>query len=713
MIQKILFIARTLFAVTGNKTEEIVPSARRKAFLTAAIGNIQRLGYTFSNALLKAVLSLSDDALEDFFKSIIPILRNAVGAEKRYVPMYPNFPAQVAEASDAELYFNAIIHYLTSGLLVPDYPVGEKLPLIMPDNLKVIGLCEDPIKTVQEIVNNIAGTKTTMSKTDLAIIYNALHIKGIVLPDEIPNKENLAKIGAAILSDKEIAPAFEAVRSNFKTATDVLRLITALSDGDVSLSEKSFYSMNRKTRRLIMDLLADVNNPLEDMFRYRGKWLRVGERLHPAAYKEKKYASVVSAFDCLRNGKKPLFFNGQVEDALINGSNKEAIQLLATRPSELARRLNVFAGRGKDVASYALFKFQGGIEEVSTPVLLQLIAYFRAQAEGRDEYRVFIPKGNTNKIVVVEDDREEPDREFCNSVVKVCEDELKARFAKTKKLGKVYLDEEFKKFLVPFNQRSASKAVHAPVRGSRIKVDEGVRTLRPFIWWTNNETHDYLGRIDIDLSCGFMDEDYTMIDDVSFRSLRTDYACHSGDIINGGPVNGTGAAEFIDINLRRLPEEVRYIVFTVLSFSAIPFGEMKNCRFGWMNRDGVSGEIFEPATVQMKMDLASNSLTVIPAIYDVKMHEMVWCDASLDAARYMSVTINANADRIKKACYGMTHLKKPTLWDLVSLSADSMVETPEEADIIFSNTEKVFEREGEVIPVHSAYEVDFYMGLLE
>ena len=70
-----------------------------------------------------------------------------------------------------------------------------------------------------------------------------------------------------------------------RTATDVLRLITAMSDGDVSLAENTkFRSLKRRERRVLMALLESCGNIEEDMLRYKGRWIRIGERLHPADF---------------------------------------------------------------------------------------------------------------------------------------------------------------------------------------------------------------------------------------------------------------------------------------------------------------------------------------------------------------------------------------------------------------------------------------------
>jgi hypothetical protein len=40
-----------------------------------------------------------------------PVLAKMVGAHREFRPMYPNFPNQVMEASEAELWFNAMANY--------------------------------------------------------------------------------------------------------------------------------------------------------------------------------------------------------------------------------------------------------------------------------------------------------------------------------------------------------------------------------------------------------------------------------------------------------------------------------------------------------------------------------------------------------------------------------------------------------------------------
>lgn len=60
------------------------------------------------------------------------------------------------------------------------------------------------------------------------------------------------------------------LQSIFKTATDVLRLAVALSEGDVSLaSSVRFKKFNRAERRFLLGLLEQCGNITEDMLRYK------------------------------------------------------------------------------------------------------------------------------------------------------------------------------------------------------------------------------------------------------------------------------------------------------------------------------------------------------------------------------------------------------------------------------------------------------------
>ncbi len=738
---KILLRRKHLVVIEPNNAE-YEQSKTENALVVSMMKNVQSLGFTFSKELFETLMHCGKDELKNFYTELIPELKALVGADVTYRPMYPNFPEQVAEASDVELFINAIVHYFTLGQLMPEYEKNERLPLIDVNKMTVlsIGNSEDLMK----ILTNLASSKTSISqqdKEDIVTIIKATPDYAKYLPDTIPLKENVALIGKLIIEEAPIKSAAP-IKKYFKTATDVLRLVTAMSDGDISLAAKTKYrSLKRCERRIILDLLANCGNITEDLYRYQYEWIRVAEILHPFEYKYKKYNGVNKAFNTLRNEKKPLMFGGQVQAAILKKDMRTAATLLKERPGEFARQLDKVL-RDSDNANYILNCFKDIATSISTPVLLQVRQHFIGRmAEQRTPVRVFFPKGNLARAMSIKNELPAIDATICKNVARICRDALIEQYKEKDFLGNVFVDEDFKHYLVPFSQRSASKAVKTIVRGSKVPVKEDASAVRAFIWWTNmddSKNDDYWnnGRVDIDLSAAIFDENWNYLEHVSYTHLRSAKykAYHSGDITNGGSVKGNGVAEFLDVDIDSVGKRGRYVVYQVYNYTSQKFCDLTNCRFGWMEREDVnSGEIFEPTTVAMKMDLTAESTVAIPVIFDCVERRFIWCDLNLamPCSNRGGNNIESNISGVIATCFAMANMNKANLYDLILLNAKArgnIVTDRNEADIIFSNdttkpTETVIEVDTEKgietpvtkekdVKIVTTFDTDFFMGEL-
>ena len=567
------------------------------------------------------------------------------------------------------------------------------------------------------------------------------------LPDEIPLKENVALIGKLILENAAVKTS-KSIQKYFKTATDVLRLVTALSDGDLSLASKTKYrSLKRAERRMILDLLSECGNITEDLFRYQYEWIRVAEILHPFEYTAKRYSEVNKAFNTLRNEHKPLMFGGVVQNAINTGDVRWATVVLKSRPGEFARQLDKLLRDADDIGTqdYIVNSFKQVAENVSSPVLLQVGQHFWGRSKkDQSPIRVFFPKGNLAKAKVIPNNLPHINTVICQDLAEVCDSALVEQYGKKEPLGNVYVDEEFKNYLVPFSQRSTSKAVKTIVRGSTLPIKKDAKAVRGFIWWTNtgnktsNNRYEDTNRVDIDLSAAIYDENWGYVSHVSYTNLRSAKyrAYHSGDITNGGRLDGKGVAEFLDVDIDAVAKNAgRYIVFQVYSFTGQKFSELPNCRFGWMEREDVgSGEIFEPSTVEMKMDLTAESTKAIPVIFDCVERKFIWCDMNLSISSFGrgGNNLESNLSGVTATCYAMTRLNKPNLYDLVTLNAiarGTIVHDRNQADIIFSNdttipyevvtekdettgVEKPVLREKPDVPIITAFDTDYFVGQL-
>lgn len=674
---------KSLSAAAGEKNKQIVATMNK---------NIEVFGYTMSEALFDKLVHMKAKNREVVYDVLVNGLKELTGADKVYNPMYPNFPESVMEKDDFELYFNAIVHYWSFGTLLPYEEKKERAPLFNTAKVKVLEA--GSFDGLNDIFNNLCASKTSLSKSDVNDMIFILNSAKVTLPDEIPFKENTACI-CRLLVDTGVDTDGSLCKKYVKTATDVLRLVTAMSDGDVSLAENTkFRNLKRSERRIIMNLLADCGNAAEDMNRYAGRWIRVGEKLHPGEFaKNERYTKVVRAFDVIRNDGKIQSFAGKVDAAVVSKDVNTVVSMLKKRPGEFARRIDFLLRTfDKDADRKAVIMgFASVAKDVSSTVLLQVREHFINKLDGSDDMRVFFPKGNLARSYYIKNDKKETiPEDAMKMVIAVCENALVNIYGNREFLGKVYIDEALKDYTVPFSLRSAGKTMISVSRGSRIAIDDSAKIIRPFIWWTN--TKDNI--IDVDLSVAIFADDWNCLEHVSYNNLESDRfgICHSGDIINGGPVDGEGAAEFIDLDIdKALSAGARYAVFNVYNFSNENFSKMEHAAFGFMTRNDMkNGEIFEPSTVKQRMDLASATTTCIPVIFDLKERMFIWCDMALTAdhvrAGYGGINVESNLPSVVVTCKAMVDVKKPNLYDLFTFNAKArgvITDNPDEADINF------------------------------
>lgn len=345
-----------------------------------------------------------------------------------------------------------------------------------------------------------------------------------------------------------------------------------------------------------------------------------------------------------------------------------------------------------------------------------------------ESLRTFLPKGNLAKIKVIPNKLPAMDTGICHAVGSICAYTLVQRFSQLPTLGKVYLDAGLADYPIPFSQRSASKSLRTVSRGSRIalpqpatpptaKADEerqdvatptaaaATTTVRFFIWWKENDETD---RVDIDLSAVMYDGDWNFKERIAYFNLRSNRvergsrgssgggytAIHSGDVTSAPH----GACEFIDIDIDSVAEYGggRYILMVVNSYTEQTFDTLPECYVGWMVRNGdpQAGEIFEPRTVQDKLDVRANTTLTIPLIIDVVDRKMLFADIALRSNSKWANNVLGNSENIALMGKALTTMVKPDLFTLLYFHAEArgeIVATKEEADVVFSTDTTPYE----------------------
>lgn len=685
--------------------------AERHAHALTFQANIESLGFAWKRTDFQRLMGLPVATQAALYAQALPVLKDMVGV-RTHAPMYPNFPRQVMDASDAELLLNAWLHYvgdLFALRLVPDYPV-EKRPKLREKTgaLKPLGLVDahealdcwerwtqaTVAWSAQQRAAAVSGLAWAQEQadahTDPAFADRLLRLS-------IPNRENKAVIAGAALhasGGRVVTDEGRVTRpqghSEFVPlrhlrgliwpmanthATDVLRTVAAYAGGDVSLATPTRVpNLSRPVRRALMAQIEEAAfspTAKEDGFARREAWLRLGERLHPGEFKDRDFGQAKAFFDAVRNEAPPVSWMAQL-DAVLTADRSRArlphlLSLISERPGLFARQLRrVLAWAGEAHGAAVLDAFAPHAGSVSTNVLLQAKHAFAHQGQAQ---RVVLPKGQVGRMIVTPKPAAVIPPALAERVVQITHEALVARFAQLEPLGKVYVDPALAKVPVPYALRSASRALRTLPRGSAVPYDRLAKVVRLFIWWHERPDLDTtVGRIDIDLSAVVYDEAFNELTTCSFRGLRDEGLTHSGDLTSAPK----GASEFIDVEVAKLPKRSRYVAMMVNAFTSQQFNELPECFAGWMSRRSPqSGEIFEPRTVDNRFDLASPGRAVMPMVLDVKTGEVLWLDmpSHVRAPNYNAVVtqIASIGERIQ----ALVNLSRPTLADLYALHVEA------------------------------------------
>ena len=653
------------FAATDIQSSAIMSQANSIA------ASMMQLGFIPSEEMMKTMQNGKGDQLVQLYNYLIPALKKMVGDDVKYTPMYPNFPKQVMDMSYIELFFNALLHYWYDGEWKPSY---DELPreLAFEDvRFKEIGIITED--EFNNILTQLLSSNDSISDFDKSTIkWFMNNVDNLSFPDTIPFKENMCYVAGLLIEQGK------PINGLVKTSTDVLRIATALSGGDISLaSNTKFKSLSRKQRRLLVSELEKVISE-EDINRHRGKWIKLFHNLHVGELSDK--VSIVA--NKIRNNQKIETFNGKVQQAIDTNNISSAVHLLMSRPGEFARKIDVLlrTTNTKDENVEIVNRFLMVANEVSTRVLLQLYGNLKVRDKTVNE-RVVFPKGNTQHARIVTSELPALDNNSVAALSCGIEEVLCQRFGELEALGNVYVDSALNDCPLPTQQRSASEGLFQVARGTKLPIGDK-NTLRFFIYW--------IGK-DIDLSATFHDDNFNIISHVSYTmSKNAEYqSYHSGDIVNAP----NGAAEFIDITLDGVEKtEARYISMNVLVYRGPTFAEHKECYAGWMTRDKPnSNEIFDPKTVQQKIDVRARSYNVIPVIFDVVERTAIWTDLSTSKRAltfHGGNNVESNQATISQTLRAIVSLdNKTTLYDLFTMHAKArgtLVDNKDDADFVFS-----------------------------
>ncbi len=373
----------------------------------------EQLGFSFDSDLLNVVSNGTVPEMEKFWDWMVKTNAN-IYSSSSYKPMYPNFPKQVIEASEAELLVNAFMHYtgdLIGLRIIPSYKEKDRKGLkeeVSPIRMSVV--TED---SIQEYFVNYLASNTSLSESSKELMKNMFNyllekdaslVEDILVKNKIPQKENLAFMGSVVL--KSSLDFNKSLANQIENPTDLIRLSAALNDGDTSLAKDTkIKNMSRPMRKAFVSKLesmlqhGDKSQFMENMFTHKEKWTRLAYAMHIGEYKS-KCPLAFEALQKVRTNDKEESFNYKIEKLIAVGNSVEASEQLKVRPGVFGRMLNQVLSKSKDEAEQekVLKNFKSASASISTPVLLQIHAKFKY--DNQNDKKIILPKGGLGKMFV-------------------------------------------------------------------------------------------------------------------------------------------------------------------------------------------------------------------------------------------------------------------------------------------------------------------------
>lgn len=618
--------------------------------LVTVLNNVSYYGYGVSTAVYEKLADLSSGQLRIWWKDIEPILRKLTGDDKNMgdFVVYKNFPAEVLEMSEAEYWFKQILMYWG---FPPRFFTQEEIPReAFPESLPVRVLHFADENSCQYILDSLLSCPARWKPQQQKDVFNLCIMLRVNLSN-ISFKENMVVLASHLME--------KGVSVEVDTATDVLRLAVAMSDGDFSLRENSRLTrFSRPQRRFMLGLLNTCENIEEDFARRPERFKRLLAKLHPGDF---SFTRVQSAYDKLYRGELPATFSGRLEAALLRKS-PAALQLLKQRPGEFARRLRYCI---KLFGNRAVIAFCDVVGKLNLTQLLNTRAYLATISNRK--YRAFPPKGNWGKVKIFDFDTFKPNGSQVRELISHIDLEIADR-VKKKVPAIRSLDERLE--MVRLQTNDGDLASYG--RGTEFPIPDNIKFIRSASYWQQPGSRVTW----FDNSWNFFGEDWKPVGTVCWNSTRLHVnsrierygytaAIFSGDPVNTNDIKGRGC-QMIDLYIDKLiAAGVRYCVWNILCYSNVKFSEAEDVQAVLMwGEKPQSNKIFDPKRIVHSFPLNGDYLTKYIAYVDLQERKIVFMDVAF-SGNVHSATANEKNLQDRMPAYVEYLSSIPSVYDLV------------------------------------------------
>ena len=667
--------------------------------LATLIKKFEGYGYIFSKELAIAISKEERNVIIDKLKSVIKVIEN-FKSDKDYVVFYKNFPDEVINMSEVDLYINQILHYWigylpsnSENIIKEDI---ESSKLVKARELKLI---DDEM--IEKLFIDLLSSNVTLSEQyldDVCVLTNNKSIKELEKYMEcIQMKETLTTVSSYILKKEGV------LIGNFKTATDILRLIAKISGDELNNKHIHFAYFSRAELSQLMTKLENLQNPMPDIKRYSKPW-HTFFKLYAKKINFNKYPKVRKVADMLFGDISYMTERGKINEKIkrlpimseeeLDNFVKEYIVFYGDYVREILSLLNKAK---ENQYEKLLLGLENCVTKVNTRILFQLYdRIINLKAKDKTIPRLVNSKGKWRRLresISLSD-------ELLNRVLQIVEDGIKTQLKEKENLGKVYIDEDYKNIMLTTSEKDSNVSLRPMTRGSRIKFNPDAEVLRFFVAWKNldektlKELNTIYDRVDVDLSALTFNENLEFNDVAAYYNQKKSGFAFSGDITNAPE----GALEYIDVfDLERLKKKGnRYILMQIRSYNGYTFEEINSVYAGVMELTSIEAKekknMYSTAITE-GFQIVSSERTTNTILVDLVKFEYIWLDMNMDSYK-LDIFQNAlNYEEIPYLNDMLRYFSRKqyiTMYDLLKLNADVrgiLTKDKKEADVIFEKVD--------------------------
>ena len=699
--------------ITKNVTNNVNKTLSIEELATL-IKKFEGYGYIFSKGLAIAISKEERNTIIDKLKSVIEVIED-FKSDKNYTVFYKNFPDEVINMNEIDLYINQILHYWIGYL--PSNNENIIKEDVEPSKLvkaRELNLIDDEM--IEKLFVDLLSSNVTLSEQyldDVCVLTNNKSIKELEKYMEcIQMKETLTTVSSYILKKEGV------LIGNFKTATDILRLIAKISGDELNNKHIHFAYFSRTELSQLMTKLENLQNPMPDIKRYSKPWHSFF-KLYAKKINFNKYPKVKKAVDMLFGDISYMTERGKINEQInrlpamseeeLDNFVKEYIVFYGDYVREILSLLNKAK---ENQYEKLLLGLENCVTKVNTRILFQLYdRIINLKAKDKTVPRLVNSKGKWRRLkesISLSD-------ELLNRVLQIVEDGIKTQLKEKETLGKVFIDEDYNNIMLTTSEKDSNVSLRPMTRGSRIKFNPNAEVLRFFVAWKNldektlkelntayskldektlKELTPMYSRVDVDLSALTFNENLEFNDVVAYYNQKKSGFAFSGDITNAPE----GALEYIDVfDLERLKKKGnRYILMQIRSYNGYTFEEINSVYAGVMELTSIEAEekknMYSTAITE-GFQIASSERTTNTILVDLKKFEYIWLDMNMDSYR-LDVFQNAlNCEEIPYLNDMLRYFSRKqyiTMYDLLKLNADVrgvLTKDKKEADVIFEKVD--------------------------